>query len=441
MIRLYFRQAWELLKQNKLFSSLYIVGTALAIAMTVTMAVIYYVKIAPIYPEKNRMNTYYIRSVTFEKGEGKNANTVSWGLSHQALQEWIYPLKNAVAVSATYQGEMAENSYIQPADNSGEYSVEVKLTDPAFFKIYEFRFVEGKPFTQTDLESGICTAVITDDMARRIFGKADGVVGQTFTMNYTEYKVCGVVESASYLTGESFDNIYVPYSVDGTYREPKFKCAYLGAFRVTILVDGDNQADALCAEMTEIQRKFNLIGEEKDDWKVDFNSYPISHVKNVFRVYSNIPTDYWDVFKRLGLLLLVLLVVPALNLSGMISSRMESRVAEMGVRKSFGATRSQLLRQVMWENLVLTLFGGALGLLLAWIGIYLSKEWIFYMLDTFPDTVPSDVDVVVTGEMLFAPLVFLAALLLCIVINLLSAFIPAWNSLRKPIVQSLFEKR
>ena len=41
-------------------------------------------------------------------------------------------------------------------------------------------------------------------------------------------------------------------------------------------------------------------------------------------------------------MLLVLLLVPALNLSGMIASRMESRLAEMGVRKSFGAGRGKL---------------------------------------------------------------------------------------------------
>ena len=47
--KLYLKQAWELLKQNRLFSTLYIVGTALAIAMTMMMAVIYYVRLAPVY--------------------------------------------------------------------------------------------------------------------------------------------------------------------------------------------------------------------------------------------------------------------------------------------------------------------------------------------------------------------------------------------------------
>lgn len=166
-----------------------------------------------------------------------------------------------------------------------------------------------------------------------------------------------------------------------------------------------------------------------------------SHLLSVFKTYSGMEFDLWATVRHFLLVLLVLLLVPALNLSGMISSRMEGRLAEMGVRKSFGAGRKILLSQVMWENLLLTALGGALGLLLAWLALYTGREWIFTVLDSWPGMVPEGVDVRVSGEMLFAPLVFLAALVLCVVLNLLSALIPAWYSLRKPIVNSLNEKR
>ena len=61
------------------------------------------------------------------------------------------------------------------------------------------------------------------------------------------------------------------------------------------------------------------------------------------------------------LLMLLLLLLPAINLSGMVSNRMESRMAEMGIRKAFGAKRRTLLREVIRENLVLTLCGGIAG--------------------------------------------------------------------------------
>ena len=78
MIKVYLKQAWELLKQNKLFSMLYIVGTGLAIAMTMIMAVVYYVKIAPVYPEANRMNTLYLSNSKFTQGSGNNTRTMQF---------------------------------------------------------------------------------------------------------------------------------------------------------------------------------------------------------------------------------------------------------------------------------------------------------------------------------------------------------------------------
>ena len=146
MIKVYLKQAWELLKQNKLFSMLYIVGTGLAIAMTMIMAVVYYVKIAPVYPEANRMNTLYLSNSKFTQGSGNNTRTMQWAVSYKALQDWFYPVENALVVSAELHNDLSENSYIQPADRSGDFPVMVKLTDPAFFKIYSFQFLEGSPF-------------------------------------------------------------------------------------------------------------------------------------------------------------------------------------------------------------------------------------------------------------------------------------------------------
>lgn len=139
MIKIYWKQAWVLLKQNPLFSTLYIVGTGLAIAMTMIVAVIYYVKVAPVYPELNRMQTLYLTSARFQKGTEQNKQTFQWAVSYQALQEWFYPLKNAEVVSG-FMYNSADNNYIQPSDRSGDFTVKLKLVDPNFFRIYPFYF-------------------------------------------------------------------------------------------------------------------------------------------------------------------------------------------------------------------------------------------------------------------------------------------------------------
>ena len=70
MFKIYFRQAWNLVKQNKLFTSIYVIGTGLAIALTMILFIVHYIKFAPIYPEENRGRTLVIRRLTLRYNEG-----------------------------------------------------------------------------------------------------------------------------------------------------------------------------------------------------------------------------------------------------------------------------------------------------------------------------------------------------------------------------------
>ena len=88
--------------------------------------------------------------------------------------------------------------------------------------------------------------------------------------------------------------------------------------------------------------------------------------------------------------------------------------------------------------MVLTLTGGIIGLVLSWVALYVMRDTIltmFFDSDLLNDTT------FVSGEVLFAPLLFLGALLAMLLLNLMAAVFPAWLSLRKPIVESMMEKR
>ena len=434
MIKQYMKQAWNLMKQNKLFTGIYVVGTALAIATTMIMAIVYYVKMAPVYPEVNRDRTLVMEQA--RELVGTTTNMSSWSL--KAVKEWFYPLKNAEIVSAEIKSYDARD-YIQPKDGSGDFKIYTKYVDTNFFRVYDFRFVEGKSFTEAELQSAIPTAVITDAMARRLYGDATGAVGKTFTMNYVDYRVAGVVEAPSFLCKRSFSQIYFPYSFHEGMSQSWGKSGMIGAFEVTMVVKDKEQEAALREEIKELYRKYNTSQDEVELLQLE---QPRSFALTVFQdSVSDEVFDWKAVFKKFGLTLLALLLVPALNLSGMIAGRMETRLSEMGVRKSFGAHRNGLLGQVMWENLLLTLAGGMLGLMLAWTALYACRDWLFALFDDRPVLAIEGVSTSVSGEMLFAPFIFLAAFLLCLLLNLLSALIPAWNSLRNPIIQSLNEKR
>lgn len=72
MIRTYFNQAFHLIRQNPLFSGFYILGTGLAISMVMLLVVIYYIKVAGIYPETNRARMMVISDVHMQSVDNSN---------------------------------------------------------------------------------------------------------------------------------------------------------------------------------------------------------------------------------------------------------------------------------------------------------------------------------------------------------------------------------
>ena len=387
--KLYLKQAWELLKQNRLFSTLYIVGTALAIAMTMMMAVIYYVRLAPVYPEERRGTTLYINgmkcSQTFDGGW-------SWqtgGFSHRAVTEWLRPLEDAEVVSAHNYGWRSAD-FVQLPDGREDEPVAIRLTDPEFFRLYTFRFKDGAAFTQDDFDGGMYRAVITDRLARMLFNADTGVKGRTFSVNYKTFTVCGVVEAPSRLMENSYADIYAPYSIVDDYRKGINSDAWeMGPYSVTIVARNRDGIDRIRRAIDEHVQRFNT-SHEKENMTLEITSGPDTHWQRVLEGAAGSDGSMAKAVRQLLLIVLVLLLVPALNLSGLIASRMESRLAEMGIRKTFGAWRNTLLNMVLWENLLLTFIGGLIGLVTAWICLFLGRGWVFTILDSYATRVQGD---------------------------------------------------
>ena len=104
MIKLYFKQAWTMMKQNKLFTSIYVAGTGLSIALVMTLFIIFYVKFASVYPEYNRNRTLVVSTTKrINKANEGNWSTNS-GTSWKFTNGLLGNLKNAVAVAGVAEG-------------------------------------------------------------------------------------------------------------------------------------------------------------------------------------------------------------------------------------------------------------------------------------------------------------------------------------------------
>ena len=415
---IYVRQALHMMKEEKLFSGIYIAGTALAIAFTMVIAVVYYAKLADIEPEVNRSRTVYVLGMRMTYKDGSSDDWTRDYYDPTKVKEWLYPLKSAEFVSAIIDpGTFVRDKFYVTSDEGRIVSGVLKLVDANFFKVYHFNFVYGRPFAPTDSVSPIC--IISQDISEQLFGKGVNPVGKVLNLG-VDLRIVGVVEPTSSIAEQSFGQLFMPTD-DATN------------MITIVLKEGCSLAD-LKQELEEIAHKRSVSSKNLD---YSFENRILPHAQ--LQMSGGRTLSSWkDILLSLFPQVLVLLLVPALNLSGLVAARMKRRLPEMGVRKAFGAKRRELLHQVIMENLVLTLCGGIVGLVITWLLLYVFRSWVFFAVSNHLTIMPEPT---IEGEMLFSPFIFLIALAVCLIVNMMAAVIPAWLSLKNPIVESLYHKR
>lgn len=430
---LYFKQAWTLIRQERLFSLIYIVGTGLSVSMVMVLSIIFYMKIANIYPEVNRDRMLMAKSGVVTTKDGNSSSA----LSEDVIKTCFGPLEGVEALSIVARG--GEGCMVQMENNPIQLPVTAKYVDVNFWKVFRFHFLSGQPFTTADHQSGIHTAVIAESLSRRLFGTTDAV-GRFVTMDFVPYRVCGVVQDASLVTERSYALLYIPYTADADYspRSAWDKTGSLGGFCAYLLVAPGADMDKVKADAEANVRRYSQALEGGHEFSIV--GQPDKQWQSVFRFWSNVAPDYTKELLTYGLIFLILLLIPAVSLSGMADSRMERRLAEMGVRRAFGAPVGTLMRQIITENFFFTLFGGLFGLVFSYLLLYLTRSWILQVGSTFADTLPEGADMVFTPAMLMNFQVFGIALFVCFLLNLLSALIPAWRAAHRHIIYSLNAK-
>lgn len=432
-IRSSLSQLWRESRANPGFTALYIGGVAFAVAFTMVYAIIYYVNLAPLYPEYNRAETSYVSFIQIRNDSTSNIHGSL--VSRKFVDDFIANSENIEYCSVS-QPTLGQTSEISTKGNVGFKAVP-RLTDRNFFRLYDYEFLAGRPFSdvEMDAEKPYFT-IVTADIAERVFGSTDNAVGQEILIDYEPYRVVGVVRRGTPVAHTSYGDLFIPYTIkpssasdeSGSLRD------YLGSLTAAIKFRDGSQRERFIEEFNaKVSR-----AKDSDGFKIQ-KTQVRSHFENILTTEGGDDLPIKSIIQSLLAVLFILLIVPAINISGMIGGQMDRRMAEIGVRRSFGATRGELTRRVMFENFVLTLAGGLVGFIFAWIIVTLCRRWMLQLLVSSWEVVDAPVDI--SAELLFAPLIFLSALLLCLALNLLSAYIPVRFALRRPIVNSLNTKR
>ena len=427
MFKQYFQQAWGQLRQQPLISLVNVAGTALSIFLIMLVVMMQQVKVAPFAPESNRDRFLHVRcgSITNEEwGEGNSSNGP---ISVRTGRELYKSLETPEAVTLYTIGTTATPVSLpnQPAT-----AVDVKETDDDFWRVFDFAFTDGKPYDRATFDAGQPVAVITESVARLLFGTTTDVTGREFLLAHAPYRVCGVVRDVSTLAEAAYAQVWIPYTSTDQVNNT-WTADLMGMMSCTILARSRADFPAIREECDRRLAAFNqVIGE--DGWKIFTRNRPYDQEKNAIAYAANWEPDLKAERRSRWIIFLILLIVPAINLSSMTQSRLRQRVSEIGLRRAFGSTRGELMGQILGENLIVTLLAGMVGLLLSLAFAYVGDSILFsqeYSATLNPPTVDASILIHLST--------FLWALLFCFVLNLLSAGIPAWRASRMNIVEAI----
>ncbi len=230
--------------------------------------------------------------------------------------------------------------------------VTIVATSNTYFEIHDFEAQRGgRIFTRSECTSqDSAVALLGSKVSQTLFGGADPV-GQTVKVGGAGYRIIGVMEKRGNLAFVNADKtVYIPIQ-SGLKRF--FNRKWLN--RVTVAVAVDSELEEVEKQVSRVLRRTHKIRPGQDD---DFGVF---NQEEVLQQIKQTMTVFKIVFYSIAG---ISLLVGGIGIMNIMLVSVTERTREIGVRMAVGARRGDILWQFLVEALVISLLGGALGLLL-----------------------------------------------------------------------------
>ena len=217
----------------------------------------------------------------------------------------------------------------------------------------------GRYITDADNEHRAATAFIGSETATRLFPNVEAV-GKLISVDGREYEVVGIAKPIGTVLGQSQDNfVYIPIQtflkVNGHSR----------SLSVNVQCRGAEWMEQTKDEVRALLRaRRHLDPGAEDNFGIISAESFMSLWKNLTAVIASAMVGIVSIF----------LVIGGIVIMNVMLASVTERTREIGVRKSIGARRGDILMQFVVESCVMSAMGGAIGIAIAWIGAIIVRN-------------------------------------------------------------------
>jgi putative ABC transport system permease protein len=353
MLRNYFKTALRNLFRQRSTTFINIAGLTLGItsSLILFLVVTYHTSFDDF--QTNRDRIYRI----------VNQSNGNQGINYQAGVPAVLPdafrLDFSEAQDVAFISNRSESLVTIPqrTGESKKYQEEggVAFTEPSFFKIFDRTVVSG------DLSKGIDEpneAIISQSLAKKYFNKED-VIGEIVHIENQDFKITAIVNDAPYNTDFPF-NLFLSYSTIKKVREEPGWNSIWSEEQCYFLLKEDESISKVDARMEAFSTKY--LGKDDHD-HTQFLTQPLSelHFDDRFDIYSNSKAPK-AMLIALSVIALALILTACINFINLATAEAIKRSKEVGIRKSLGSTRGQLIGQFLGETTMITAIAVLLSL-------------------------------------------------------------------------------
>jgi putative ABC transport system permease protein len=396
------RIAMRALARNKLRSILTMLGIIIGVGAVIAMVSVGQGAQQQAQQQIAAMgsNMLFVQSGTVNRGGMRMGSGATKTLIYDDMTAI---LREAPSVKAAAPGSQASAQVVFGNDN---WATTINGTEPQYFDIRSWPMAEGSSFSQDDVSMAANVAVIGESVRKNLFGATDPI-GETVRINNLPFKVVGLLtaKGTSAAMGQDQDDIIL---VPITTLQKKITGQDWLRWIMVSAVSKDASYTAQ-QQITALLRDRHRIRSAQDD---DF------FVRNLADM-----ADLADQNARLFTILLgsiasISLLVGGIGIMNIMLVSVTERTREIGIRMAIGATEGDVQQQFLIEAVVLSIVGGAVGILSGMGASYLITQTLGW-------------------PVLVSPTAIFAAVLFSMAVGVFFGFYPARKAARLDPIEAL----